>query len=84
MLENEVTKISELRSVKAQADQHRTQTGKALTYQQYCQLVLSAAQQYDGQFEPAQSKSRPRQVYQHEYQDYDSTLEAYSHVQYAH
>jgi hypothetical protein len=59
MLENAVTKISELRSVKAQADQHRTQTGKTLTYHQYCLPVLSAAQQYDGQFEPAQSKSCP-------------------------
>jgi hypothetical protein len=80
LLENAVTKISELRSVKAQADQHpRTQTaGKTLTYQQYCQLVLSAAQQYDGQFVPAQSKSRPRQVYQYEYQDYNDDND-YSH-----
>jgi hypothetical protein len=73
MLENAVTKILKLRSVKAQADQHRTHTGKTLTYQQYCQLVLLAAQQYDGQFEPAQSKSHPRQVYEHKYQDYIMT-----------
>jgi hypothetical protein len=68
MLENAVTKISELRSVKAQADQHRTQTGKVLTYPQYCQLVLSAAQQYDAQFDPTPpiNKSRTRQVYEHD------------------
>jgi hypothetical protein len=80
MLENAVTQISELRSFKAQSDQHKTQTGKTLTYQQYCQLVLSAAQQHDGQFAPAQSKSqsRPRQVYQHEFQDYADD-DNYSH-----
>ncbi len=39
MLKNAVTKISELHSVKAQADQHWTQTRKALTYPQYCQLL---------------------------------------------
>jgi hypothetical protein len=68
MLENAAAKISELRSVKAQTDQHRTQTGKSLTYPQYCQRVLSAAQQYDAQFEPTPpvNKSRSRQVYSHD------------------
>jgi hypothetical protein len=80
ILENAVTQISELRSVKAQSDQHKTQTGKTLTYQQYCQLVLSAAQHHDGQFAPAQfkSQSRPRQVYQHKFQDYAND-DNYSH-----
>jgi hypothetical protein len=66
MLKNSVTKISELHSVKAQAEQHRTQTRKALTYQQYSHPVLSMSQQYDGQFAPATvNKPRTQQIYEH-------------------
>jgi hypothetical protein len=35
-----------------QADQHKTQTGKELTYDQYVNLLLSAASAYDAQFAP--------------------------------
>jgi hypothetical protein len=79
MLENSISKLTELRSVKAQADQHHTQTGKSLTYQQYCQLLLSAAQQHDAQFEPTapDHKSRSRQVYSHDITC--PSYEAYTH-----
>ena len=49
MLENAVHPITELCAVKIQAAQLKTHNGKELTYQQYCQLLSSAAQQYDKQ-----------------------------------
>jgi hypothetical protein len=42
----------ELRGVKTQADQHKTRTGKELTYDQYVNLLLSGASAYDAQFVP--------------------------------
>jgi hypothetical protein len=66
MLENFITKVPELRADKLQSDQHKTQTGNELSYLQYGNLVLSAAQQHDGQFVHQHSKTRPRQVYEHE------------------
>ena len=50
MLKNAVSLVTELCAVKNQAAQHKTQTGKDLTYDKYCNLLFSAAQQYDGQF----------------------------------
>jgi hypothetical protein len=47
MLQNSVHPIEELRQVKNQADQYKTTTGNALSYDEYCNLLLSAAQQYD-------------------------------------
>jgi hypothetical protein len=54
MLQNAVHPVQELRAVKTQADQHKTQTGKELTHDQYVNLLLSAASAYDGaqQFAP--------------------------------
>ena len=49
MLENAVSGIADLRAVKIQAAQFRAQMGTNLTYEQYCTLVLSAAQAYDAQ-----------------------------------
>jgi hypothetical protein len=49
MLENAVAKVPELRAVKNQAAQHKTQNGGIdLSYEQYCALLASAAQDYDG------------------------------------
>ena len=49
MLENAAGQYQELRAVKSQAAQHKTQNGGIdLTYKQYCTLLLSAAQEYDG------------------------------------
>ena len=73
MLENAVHNIPELRSVKIQAAQHKTHTGLELTYQQYCSLLLSAAQQHDKQLMPHGTRqSQRRHVYM---QDISSDLQ---------
>ena len=75
MLQNMVHPVAELRQVKDQADQHKTQTGKDLTYDQYCNLLISAAMNYDAQFH---TQSRPphakRTIYNH---DIDSPLDSF-------
>jgi hypothetical protein len=43
MLENAVHPIAELRAIKNQADQLKTNSGTALTYEEYSPLILSAA-----------------------------------------
>ena len=48
MLENAVGQYPELRAVKTQAAQFKTQNGRDLTYEEYCSLLMSAAQEYDG------------------------------------
>jgi hypothetical protein len=49
LLENSVGQVQELRAIKTQAAQHKTQnSGIELTYEQYCSLLSSAAQEYDG------------------------------------
>ena len=50
MLENAVAPIPELRQVKLHADLDTTRSGIPLTYQQYMNLLLSAAAAYDNQF----------------------------------
>jgi hypothetical protein len=75
-LENAVTQISELRQVKNQAAQHQAQTGKALSYEQYCNLLQSAAQTYNGQFVKPATASKPRHVYSHEF---EQPRHVYSH-----
>jgi hypothetical protein len=52
MLENAVQPLEELRAIKIQADQHKTQSGVDLTYDQYVNLLTSAASNYDTQFQP--------------------------------
>ena len=47
-LQNAVYPVMELCQVKLQAKQFKTQSGKELTYKEYCSLLLSA-QQYDMQ-----------------------------------
>ena len=47
MLQNAVSSVEELRSVKNQADQHRLHSGTELTYEEYSELLKSAAQSYD-------------------------------------
>ena len=49
MLENSVNGISVLCAVKTQAAQFKAQLVTNLAYEQYCTLVLSAAQYYDSQ-----------------------------------
>jgi hypothetical protein len=70
MLQNAVHPVQELRAVKTQADQHKTQTGKELTYDQYVILLLSAASTYDAQFAPKThfaARAPRRAVYSHDF-----------------
>jgi hypothetical protein len=69
MLQNAVHPVHELRAVKTQADQHKTQTGKELTYDQYVNLLLSATSVYDAQFAPkthSAARAPCRAVYSHD------------------
>jgi hypothetical protein len=52
MLENAVHPIAELRAIKNQADQLKTTSGNALTYEEYSRLLLSAAASYDNKLLP--------------------------------
>jgi hypothetical protein len=70
MLQNAVHPVQELRAVKTQADQHKTQTEKELTYDQYVNLLLSAASAYDAQFAPKThfaARAPRRAVYSHDF-----------------
>ena len=49
LLQNAVHPIAELHQVKLQADQFWTQSGKHLSFDEYCSLLSLAAQQYDMQ-----------------------------------
>lgn len=79
MLENAVGRIPELRAVKNQAAQHKTQNGVIeLSYDQYCSLLASAAQEYDGSLirdlKPPPSAAR-RSVYFQETYDTENINE---------
>jgi hypothetical protein len=76
MLENAVSQVPELRAIKTQADHAKTQSGKHLTYLQYCSLLASAAQQYDDQFAQSSVKTKNRRsVYQHELEEYEQPFD---------
>jgi hypothetical protein len=82
MLENAVHPIAELRAVKNQADQLKTTSGTALTYEEYCRLVLSAAASYDNELLPRgrQAGAPPstrRSVYTHEVDGHEEPDAAY-------
>jgi hypothetical protein len=70
MLQNAVHPVQELRAVKTQADQHKTQTGKELSYDQYVNLLLFAASAYNAQFAPKThfaARAPCRAVYSHDF-----------------
>ncbi|HEY9711418.1 MAG TPA: hypothetical protein V6D48_24640 [Oculatellaceae cyanobacterium] len=77
MLENAVHPITELRQVKLQADQFKTQSGKQLTYEEYCSLLLSAAQQYDMQRGSRPDKLAKCRIYEHNFDYTNSAEDAY-------
>ena len=58
--------IMELRQVKIQEAQFRTHMGKDLSYDEYCSLLFSAAQQYDAQIGNNGPKMAKTRVYKHE------------------
>ena len=70
MLKNSVHPVDELQQVKNQADQYKTTTGNDINFNQYVSLLLSAATQYDAQFEPKKppntSQSDKHSVYAHD------------------
>ncbi len=68
MLENAVAPVTELRQVKINADLEKTKNGRNLTYEEYLNLLLSAATNYDIQFA---SKKTKRQVFIHNLIDHD-------------
>jgi hypothetical protein len=72
LLENAVHPLEELRAVKNQADQHKVQGGKELTYDEYESLLLSAANNYDSQFKPKSGPNGRRAVYLHDTSDADA------------
>jgi hypothetical protein len=76
MLQNAVHPLEELRAVKTQADQHKTQSGVDLTYEQYIHLLVSAATNYDSQFLPKDRQGQPpprRAVYAHAFDEHEDT-----------
>jgi len=77
MLQNAVHPLEELRQVKNQADQLQTFSGKAISYDSYCNLLLSAALNYDAKYAPkgrighTTAKASKRNVYAHDLADYE-------------
>lgn len=82
MLENSVSSITELRQVKNNADLEKTKSGKSLSYEQYMNLLLSAASAYDEEYKP---KLHKRSAFQHEIEYVDDNdyehFDIDSHVQ---
>jgi len=80
MLQNAAHPLQELCQVKNQANQLQAFHGRSMSYKSYCNLLLSAASNYDAQFAPKSKserfgpKSTKREVYTHDLHDsYDST-----------
>ena len=65
MLENYVHPVKALRSVKDQADQLKIHNGREISYEQYSDLTIAAATNYDSQFK-INTKKGSRTVYEHE------------------
>ena len=65
LLQNAVHPIAELRQVKVQADQFKMHTKQSLTYDEYCALLLSAAQQYNVQRAGKSKKVATQCIYEH-------------------
>ena len=60
LLENTVASLQSLCATKDQAGQLQTHNGDVLEYDQYLNLLLSAANNHDNQFTPASSKTSRR------------------------
>jgi hypothetical protein len=84
LLQNAVHSIPELRAIKVQAEQLKAHTGKDLTYDQYCSLLLSASQQHDRQNLNPSNKQAWRRIYAHQLDtdNYEDKEEYFSHLDY--
>ena len=71
LLQNAVHGIRELREVKNRADLFKITNGTDMTYQQYYDLLIGAAQQYDSTFVRSKQKGSTRRVYEHYLEGYD-------------
>src|SRR5688500_16884876 len=69
MLENAVQPMTELCAVQSQAAQHAIHTGVDLMYEEYCALLLSAAQQHDQMLSKTPLKAPKRNVYWHKLEE---------------
>ena len=80
LLQNAVHSNAHLRAVKDQADQMKScDSTNEITYDKYCALLLSAANNYDSQFVSTQTKN-PRRVYASNMSDYDFHRDSPSEV----
>ena len=84
MLENTVHGIEALRMIKIQADQYKVLTGEMMNYEHYLELLESAAESYDSQFNVRNMNrgfQRPekRAVYNHFLDGYDDSVDDYDH-----
>jgi len=71
MLQNVVHPQEEWRQVKNNADQFQAFHGKAIGYDFYCNLLLSAASNYDAEYAPkGRTGTAKRNVYAHDIVDY--------------
>ena len=68
MLENAVRGVKELHSVKTQSDHDVAHGKRPLSYDQYLDLLLSAATNYDETLGPSRSKQK-RIIQQHQFDD---------------
>ncbi len=86
MLQNAVHCLDELRQVKNQADQLQAIHGKAIGYDSYCNMLRSAALNYDAKYAPKRrvgntaAKASKRNVNAHDFVDYeeDEFYDAYN------
>lgn len=80
LLQSAVHSNAYLRAGKDQADQLKSCNSRnELNYDQYCALLLSAANNYDYQFVSTQTKN-PRRVYASNIDDYDFNQDSPSEV----
>ena len=84
MLQNAVHPQEELRQVNNQADQLQAYHGKVVNYDSYCNLLVSAASNYDAKYAPkgriGTAKAPKENVYVHDLADYedDEFYDAYN------
>ena len=72
MLQNAVHPEEELWQVKNQADQLQAFHGKGISYDSYCNLLLSAASNLDAKHAPkGRTRSAKRNVYAHDLGNYE-------------